>query len=192
MLKKLKRKINKIFIIGGGSSLKGFDFNQLKGKNVLAINRAVEFVPFAQILYFGDYKFYKEYKSDITSFSGLKYTLESDNQLDEDIIVLKNTGKYGFDLKAGCIKWGGNSGYSAINLAYHLGFNEIILMGFDMKYIEGSHFHSGYNDSRLNEETYKRFLKAFENFKIENINIYNTSLESALTVFPKKSIEEFL
>ena len=39
------------FIIGGGPSLKGFDFERLRGERVIAINKAFYDVPFADIVF---------------------------------------------------------------------------------------------------------------------------------------------
>jgi hypothetical protein len=50
------------FIIGGGPSLKGFDFNRLRGQGrVIAINRALEYAPWADVVFFMDWKLYKRY-----------------------------------------------------------------------------------------------------------------------------------
>jgi len=38
-------KGRRCFIVGGGTSLKGFDFSQLRGELVIAVNRAMEYVP---------------------------------------------------------------------------------------------------------------------------------------------------
>ena len=184
-----------VFIVGGGSSLTGFDFNKLKGKSIIVINKGFMTIPFAQVLYFSDYRFYIWYKDVITSFKGLIYTI-ANKVLDEKITILKNTGKKGFDPINGCVRHGGNSGYAAINLAYHLGAKEIVLMGYDMGSINGStHFHDGYK-SKQNDSVYNRFKEPYSALKNEiakaGITIYNVSLKSQLDVFPKRNIEYFL
>ena len=184
-----------VFIIGGGNSLTGFDFNLLKGKNIIAINRAIEFVPFAQILYFSDYRFYYWHKDDIDQFKGAKFTA-SPKVKDNSITVLERTGKTGLDIRIGRIKDGGSSGYGAINLAYHLGATEIILLGYDMVSNNKSNFHSGYKIKNVKEDTFKKFLEPYTELAsiltTLNIKVYNTNLNSGLEVFEKKSINNFI
>jgi len=61
------------FIIGGGESLKGFDFNQLKGELIIGINKAFQFCPHATINYAMDSDFYDALKSGrYDSISGEK------------------------------------------------------------------------------------------------------------------------
>ena len=45
------------FIVGGGPSLKGFDFERLRGERVIAINKAFYDVPFADIVFAMDSPF---------------------------------------------------------------------------------------------------------------------------------------
>lgn len=194
-----------VFIVGGGSSLIGFNFNLLKDKCVIAINRSFMHTPFAQILYFSDYRFYMwatgKLDNDVSlieSFKKFKGKVVSiANKInDERIHIMMNSGKTGFDTNNGKLKHGGNSGYAAINLAYHLGAKRIILMGYDMKGINGKlHFHDGYI-SKQNEKVYKRFIEPYKQMAqlLTNMGIqtYNTSIDSGLTYFKKVKIENFL
>jgi hypothetical protein len=53
------------FIIGGGASLKDFDFERLRGKGrIIVINRAYEHVPFADIHFFIDNRYYKRVQGE--------------------------------------------------------------------------------------------------------------------------------
>jgi len=66
------------FIIGGGPSLKGFDFESLRGKGrVIAINRAYEHVPFADVHFFMDNRYYKRVQGEAAwqTFRGRKVYL---------------------------------------------------------------------------------------------------------------------
>jgi len=198
---------NTIYICGGGSSLKGFRFDLLKGLNVIAINKALIYVPFAKYLFFNDYNFYKMLipskdrvpKDDnklidtFNEFKGTSYTLAK-RVTDKRIIVLKNTGVDGLELDKNGLRNGNNSGYGAINLAYHLGATKIYLLGYDMKNIDNtSHFHSGYGETNT-QYTYNKFMKPFDELakilKELNIEVINCSIDSALNCFPKIDINE--
>lgn len=199
-----------VFIVGGGNSLEGFNFNLLKDKKVIVINKSLTKVPFAQVLYFSDYRFYMwaigALDNDTTlikafkEYNGFIYTiapLKKDTLLkDRKIINLFNSGTTGLDTRNGYLKNGGNSGYAAINLAYHLGAKRIILMGYDMKFTKGkSHFHEGYL-SKQSDKVYKRFIEPFNSLSLLaeqlHLPIYNTSLNSDLPYFKKIPIEHFL
>lgn len=195
-----------VFIVGGGNSLQNFNFDLLKDKCVITINRSFIHVPFAQVLYFSDYRFYmwasgkmgddNELIDNFKKYKGKIYTISNKISNDERISVLINSGKTGFDTINGKLKHGGNSGYAAINLAYHLGAKRIILMGYDMKKLKGKlHFHNGYI-SKQNELVYKRFVAPYELLSKMTTDlglpIYNTSLESDLPYFQKVKLEKFL
>jgi len=43
-----------VYLIGGGPSLKGFDWNRLRNKKSIAINKAIKFWPEADAMYWTD------------------------------------------------------------------------------------------------------------------------------------------
>ena len=57
-------KGQRCFIVGGGESLKGFDFSFLHGEKVIAVNRAYEDVPDADIWYAMDIRMYNDIRGD--------------------------------------------------------------------------------------------------------------------------------
>ena len=192
-------KNQRVFIIGGGPSLSNFNWNLLKDKNIIAINKAGEYLPFAQILYFSDLSFYINNKPLIRKFKNLIYTIKQLNDEDsKKVISLKVTGLNGLELQNGSLRHGNNSGYAAINLAVQLGANEIILMGYDMSHDSTkSHFHEGYTYCKADPNIYKKkfidnFFTLVDPLKKMGIKIYNTSINSALTCFPIVSINNFL
>lgn len=185
-----------IYIVGGGPSLKGFDFNLLKGKTVIAVNKAFFHLPFAQVLYWSDTRFYEWYGKEVDFFKGIKVTCRSQPKK-ADIINLLNTGKNGLETMSYGLRDGGNSGYAAINLAYHLGAKRIVLMGFDMQTNgKETHWHDGYS-STANTETMQRLMvpnfdTLVEPLEKRKVKVYNASHTSVLTCFLKISIEEAL
>ena len=61
-----------VFIVGGGPSVLGVDLEALRGRRVIAINSSVYAVPWADILYFGDWRWWHEpeNKAAVASFPG--------------------------------------------------------------------------------------------------------------------------
>lgn len=49
-----------VFIVGGGPSVLGIDLEALRGRRVIAINTSVVAVPWADFLYFGDWRWWNE------------------------------------------------------------------------------------------------------------------------------------
>jgi hypothetical protein len=187
-----------VFLIGGGPSLQNFDFNLLNSKRTIAINKSFLSYPNADILYWTDSRVYSWYKKDIDKFKGEKYTIKPYGDLAKDIKILKNTGKGGLELEATAIRHGNNSGYAAMNLAYHLGVKRIVLLGFDMQNIAGkSHFHEGYPTRNTKNEVYGRsmiplFASIVNPLKEKKIEVINACPNSALKFFKRLPIDKAL
>lgn len=204
------------FIVGGGPSLKGFDWSKLKGRRTIAINRAFEdFEP--TIIFSMDTRFlnwvFQDRYSTVSDGKHTKSKFESTKAykvwlctyvvgLPQEFFIVKVYKHYRaglraftFSMKEG-IGHGNNSGYGALNLAVCLQANPIYLLGFDCKHENGrSHYHAGHPEIQR-EDTVRNFIPYFERaaeilkphgFKIINLNPY-----SALECFPKKRAEEVL
>ena len=198
------------FIIGGGPSLSGFDFERLRGKGrIIATNKSYLDVPFADILFFMDgskTSFYGLVKSGRLAsgclekwkaFQGHKVFLNIVGRKYDDVYSIRALGRVGLSmsLKKG-LYHGNNSGAGALGLAICLRANPIYLLGIDGKFEGGkSHYHGGY-PSKHPESVYKSFVGQFEKagrliaqkgFKVVNLNP-----GSAVRCFPFSTIEEVL
>jgi hypothetical protein len=187
-----------VYIIGGGPSLINFNWDSLNGKKTIAINKAILSYPIANVLYWTDTRVYNWYKEDIDRFKGLKYTIRHHVTYSPDIKVLRKGNKFGLEESKDALCHGNNSGYAAINLAYLLGAKKIILLGYDMKNNgTTSHYHDGYPVPVTGDNIYKnQFIPGFDVLanllKQKNVDVYNASLHSALTVWPKITFEQAL
>jgi hypothetical protein len=187
-----------IYIIGGGPSLKNFNFAELKGHRTIAINKAVFFHQTADVLYWTDSRFYTWYKNDIDNFNGLKFTLKPGSQYTTDIKVLRKGIPHGLEKDPQVLAHGYNSGYAAINLAYHLGAARIVLLGFDMHNAgKDTHFHDGYPTRAAGDHIYRdKFLPGFKELekalRAEGVTVFNASPHSQLNEFPKITLAQAL
>ena len=200
----LKKKKNKVYIIGGGPSIKEHNLSTLTDGDIIAINKSIDYVDHANFFITMDYSFLNhkidmetiKTKSDKSIFIvnnvhkyitkkpdgfyydtrfNLKQTLIK--QLDV-IIESKQTfdkqNGFGFDLKN--FANGDNSGYCAVQLALLLEYDEIYLLGFDLK-TNGTttHFHNDYKQSfqkfNANLQRYRYFFT--QSFKRLNKSIKN-------------------
>jgi len=191
-------KDQRCFIIGGGESLREFDFSKLKGELVIGVNRAYEKID-CTINFAMDHTLYdwivrgklgQEVKDKFEDFKGFPVWLDTVGyDYPKGIFILNKTNshKISYSLKDG-ITGGNNSGFGALNLAVCLGANPIYLLGFDMKGKEGKQawWHSGYPDNQSNK-VYKSFINGFRriapDLKKKNIQIINLNPNSALKCF---------
>ena len=201
------KKDKSLFIVGGGPSLNNFDWTLLEDKNVLVLNRGLEKLPNALALLWNDVKFHKDNEERIKNFPGIKITTTrymkpgSSHPCDCDIVWVKGRN-YLSDFRGTIeespylINQGSNTGYSALNVAYHLGAKTIYLLGYDMKIDKDkTNWHNGYpNQSSLTPKMMKTFLMVFQGsnelYKEKDIKIYNVNNNSELTEFETKSLEE--
>lgn len=138
---------NPITIIGGGPSVKSFNFNSVDDEYVIAVNHAMDDCKQPKhALYYGDAYF--EYK--------LKQS------------IIQHPSKFKFTKKVSSIAntipnlSGNNSGTQALHLASQLNPSSIILVGFDMAIIDGqSHYHSKQINKRFSNP-YERFKESFD------------------------------
>lgn len=185
-----------VYIIGGGPSLRGFNWNKLKGKKVIAINRAFQVIPWADVMYWTDSRFYRWYSEEIASFKGLKYTCRPFNGKPSDVVLLKSSSVMKIEMRPSYISHGNNSGFGAINLAVKLGASKIYLLGYDMKSNpKDTHWHDGYSVTH-NHNIYKKMIKYFEtlpsDLKKLNIEVFNANPRSELHCFRKCSLSDAL
>lgn len=187
-----------VYIIGGGPSLTGFNWNKLFGKKTIAVNKSILSYPNADALYWTDSRVYGWYKNEIDKFKGLKYSIRHNITYTNDVKVLRKSNKFGLEDSKDALCHGNNSGYAAINLAYLLGAKRIILLGYDMRN-DGTrgHYHDGYPVPITGNNIYKdQFIPGFQVIadllKQKNVEVYNASMTSALTVWPKISFDKAL
>ena len=204
------------FVLCGGPSLEGFDFNRIRSECTIGINKS--FTQFdTTICYAMDQRFYDMLtypnRSDQknmalhnawVSFSGLKVFPRVDEKVkfDPSIYYVRTIKKrlVSLDLSQG-IHAGGNSGFGGMMLAIALGSRQIYLLGADLKVDEKrkkTHFHDGYENQRI-----ENVIKVLRSFKIEfeyfaesirdaGVEVINLNLDSALECFTKKDLREIV
>ena len=111
------------------------------------------------------------------------------------IKVIKSIDAPGLSCKQGVLHRGGNSGFQAVNLAYLMGAERIILLGFDMMPTDGKKHWFGDHPDKMNvASSYPTFITAFNKVKPEQygIEIWNCSRRTALKCFPCYDLDECL
>jgi hypothetical protein len=211
-------------MLGNGPSLNRCDLGRLRGEltfgvNAIYLNRAN--MGFDPTYYVVEDEFVAEDRADeINSLRGpakffgnyLRYCL-----LDQpDVTWMNLSMDYGpypgfphFSRNAASIVWvGGTVTYVCLQLAYHMGFSDVYLVGFDHSYkipadakVEGesitsqsgdpNHFASGYfgKGYRWHDPMVDRMEQAFcrarEEYAASGRHIFNATVGGKLEVFPR-------
>jgi len=200
------------FIIGGGPSLKGFDWTRLKGKRTIGVNRAFEkFDP--TINFSMDTRFLAWIEREAYGQDMRKKFIKSPaykvwqctyiSRLPEFIYIVKvpkmdyygSCRAFSEKQKSG-LGHGDNSGYGALNLACCLGANPIYLLGFDMKHENGkSHWHEGHpsdQDEKKVTTWIGHFRWASPVIRMRGFKVINLNPDSALECFERRGMEGIL
>ncbi len=201
---------NECYIVGGGPSLTKFDWKKLDGKFVIAINRAYEVLPDAQIIYFTDDDYWSRHAKGMLAHKGKKYRGRLAKRAvikHPDVLELQlQPQPSGWSDQFGELYHGSNGGFACIQLAAQLGFTTIYLLGYDMKhrgkYNRGAknckgttHWHNGHR--RIDPATAytmmkRHYQKMVPNVKKRNLNVINVNTPKGtdLKGFPIKLFEE--
>lgn len=188
-----------IWVVGGGTSLAGFDFSRLRGLRTIAVNRAFEVLPDAELVYCSDRRFWQWHEKGLLAHTSPKCSMTELPGAEK----WKATGISGLDLEPRRLRHGNSSGYAAINVAIQRpGVETIVLLGFDMKGVaspvpgtDGVHWHAGY-PIPTRERVFQNMLPYFPSMlpvlKEVGVEVVNACPDSALGCFPKLGIDEAL
>lgn len=120
-----------VAVVASGPSLTRADADTVYASNarVIAVNRAFELAPWADVFYMGDRRALEVYHKHIPPGR-----LWSNDGMSEQMFGAKWV-RYAYEpgISTARINGNGNSGMQAINLAVLFGARRILLLGFDMK-----------------------------------------------------------
>lgn len=192
------------FLIGGGASLKGFNFKWLAGRNTIGCNEAFRLGPdIIKICLFSDVKWFNRTKWDLELFKGKVVTcapglagIKCDwlhwlSRIEE--VPLAGGSSVG---------WNHSTGAVALNLAVNLGAVQIFMLGFDLCTRGArSHWHNYYSHTTT-DTSFSKFKMGFDRIgaalasTASKVKVWNvTDGSSRLDTFPKidfKRMEEMV
>lgn len=190
------------WIIGGGPSLKGFDFSRLKGRGrVFAVNTAYVVAPWADVLFWGDRRWYDWHYQKLHEHTG-RYKVTTaiscyPERRDLDIKRLRKSKGRAWSVDPTALT-GIDSGHAALNLAALFGCNPIYLLGFDMT--TGAKGETNWHDLHKLPTNTKRYRTLFipglndaaPLIAKQGIRVVNCNPQSALKCFEFKNLDELL
>lgn len=177
-----------VFLIGGGPSLTGFDFECLRGRGVVvAINDAFRYVPWADACFSIDMLWLRNRATELRTFTGERIAAVPDYfRFQPQLPFLtkyRRVSRVGFNRTN--IYTGDNSGYAALHLALMRNAARVALLGFDMN--KPGHWHKGYEwispDPQFRVWAANFSVLALQAMR-QGTRVINCNPASAVTAFP--------
>jgi len=170
------------------------------GWHVIAVNDAFKLLSYADILYGADIGWWR--LQDLSKFHGARWSCHSrstgfcDDKSEVyralSLRLVEAREGRGFSADPQFIHYGvqSNSGFHAVNLALLIGAPRVVLVGFDMRRVDGkSHFFGDHPAAiRRQTEDYNGFVQAFP----ADSRIVNATPESALKVYAQVELDDAL
>jgi len=191
------------YIIGGGASLRSFDWELIRGKHTVGCNGAFSLGhEICQFCVFADIKWWEEVGEEgLAEYGGLAVACSPRFHSNTNPWLQKVKRSHRKKLATDCFGWFGNTGALAINLALILGAQRLLLLGFDMKLDEKAEAkkRANWHDLRYeaeNPQVYSKFAKQFDPLAVSLPKVFpgreiiNVTNDSNLETFPKVSLAE--
>jgi FkbM family methyltransferase len=207
------------FIIGNGPSLQGMDLSPLRNEFTFGLNRiylASEKMGFSTTFLVVVNPYVLEQCGDEIASQPSKTFVSWQHRgflpADNRAVFFRAHHRPGFSQDVSRWLWpGATVTYAAMQLAYHLGFSEVILIGVDHSFVtsgepgklvtlqggDPNHFDSAYfangfrwqlPDLDMSELAYRL---AQRHFAADGRHVYDATIDGKLTVFPKRAFESF-
>ncbi len=187
-----------VFIVGGGSSLIGFDFNSLNGRRVIALNHSYEYCKPNLIIYL-DTHFIKKLNEKGHRFDALPAPVLSGPKGEHapgGCYWVKHVSHPQFNNSNGLFSMT-STGHFGISAALLGDARRVYLLGFDCHAELGIHFYDKDWESRKIEHgassnKYRNMITGFDLFLgYGHEKIINLSITSKIRPFKKIDLKEF-
>lgn len=193
-------------IVASGPSAATASVEQAQSKaRVIAVNNSWRLAPWADALYGCDFAWWKS-QSGVPEFAGLKISQtdgwdQKCRQTYPAVRLVQCDRAYDRReelLPRGMTGWGGNSGFQALSLAVQFGAKRIALVGFDMRADHGLHWHGKHPKPLNNPQPHHtpRWREVIDGaaptLRQLDVTVVNCSPVSALTAYPKMTLQEAL
>lgn len=189
------------FILGGSPCLLDEDLELIHDERIIGVNNSYELGDWVDICWFGDERWLEWNREKLSEFKGLKMCCVESLAKDlerKEIKALHRGKPQGIERRSDHVSWNNNSGFSAINLAVHLGVKTIILLGFAMK-VGKDKEHNWHNHHLIKGHDpipYFKFLDSLPVIKKDakelGITIINSTMDSDIEerFIPRMPLEE--
>jgi hypothetical protein len=185
-----------IFLVGGGPSVAGQNIKLLRGRKVIAVNSSFVIVPSADVLFFGDGRWWNLNREVVLrDFKGEIVTVASESIGDKEaasrLRLLKKSLEWSDDHGTAFVRRTSVTG--AINFGYHRGARKFVLIGIDGGPVNGkTHHHKPHpwaQPPSWPSEQLKDFTAMADALKTRGVSIVNASPGSAVKLWPIVDLE---
>jgi hypothetical protein len=190
-----------VYVIGGGPSLREFDFTRLRGQATLGCNASYRLGPeLCNVCLFSDIPFFEKHYMGLAHFKGTVVTHNPDLRTCAES-WLKYVVREDQGVHPDKIGYNTCSGAAAITLALLMGAKRVMLLGFDCKPGPEHTIKPNWYDNRIEApsvEVFGKFEEGFRNIAQEYRNVFpdteiiNLGPDSALTVFKRRSMDLYI
>lgn len=210
---KNRHKGERCVLVCNGPSLNKMELDFLKNEYVVGLNKI--YLGFKKFRFYPNYfvavnaKVLTQSESEIKKLSSVKFLSDrcpdvyKENALTHILKTKDYQGDFSHDIRTG-VQEGYTVTYAALQVAYYLGFNEVIIIGMDHKFdfegepneaklMEGNdtnHFsteyfkgHSWDNPDLINSERYYKIAK--DRFEEHGRRIFDATIDGNCSVFEK-------
>lgn len=123
-----------------------------------------------------------------------RWTRDLEASLKYGLSYIESKNLPGLSVDPKIIHEGGNSGYQALNLVYHMGAKEIALLGFDMGATGTSHFFGDHPGSlQVKHPPFTQWIKQFQalatDLESAGVSVINYTRETALQCFKRGHLD---
>lgn len=160
----------------------------------IAVNTTYRLAPDADVIYGSDVKWWNA-NPEAAACRGIKCSIEArpgvpPANLPGSVVLLRNSGREGFDANPGAVRTHNNSGAVAVQIAEHAGAARILLLGFDMR---GGHWHDPHPVGNPDGRHFLRWISTFRGLaRSLRAQVLNCTPDSALDCFPRMSLADAL
>lgn len=198
-------KGEQVFVLASGPSLTQEVCDKIRGRKVIVVNVSFKLAPWAPVWYFTDSCIYERYREEVKAWPGEVITMSrtAKRELNKRVKRVKGEGDPAFPFVAfpplghHAIRQGRSSGHTAVSLAVALGAKQTVLLGFDMRIVDGcEHHHREYIGPRDHELYAREFVPGFTGWNAaalkSGVEILNCTPGSAVTEFPFADLDRVL
>jgi hypothetical protein len=196
-----------VAIVGGGPSLVGFDFEQLRGAHVLAVKGSIFDIPWADAGFGLDMPRYIEWRDKLASVQARVYWAVPEDQLQKtgpppskNVTFVKRLAGENIATDPSEIYGGGTSGFGAMQICLHKRAKRIVLFGYDYDGAYDANVGFRHNDKHYekrrvqNYENWKAWANHFDIYvpylRDHGIEVVNACPKSAIHCFQKVTLED--
>lgn len=186
------------FVVAGGTSVDQYKpLDCLRGRKVVAINSSIKDVPFADVLYFGDTRWFNHHRKNLADFCGRIVTVSAIAASAAGVDLMKKRHPPGLSKDRQELTARRTSLVPVINLLAHYGVKVIVLLGADGgPGADGRTHHHDRHPWPLREDCWDQQRADLESIckplqKI-GITVLNASPGTKLDLWPVVKLEDVL